>query len=244
MPTSTFLARHYPESTFGGFTDVDGTVAFYNRVNALVAPISVVLDVGCGRGEYAADAVAFRRDLRVLRGRVRKVVGIDFDRAAAANPFVDEFHLLQGGNWPVATGTIDLVLADWVMEHVADPPSFLAEAFRVLVPGGHLCLRTTNRLGYVGLVASLVPNRAHGKMAQYAQGDRDEQDVFPTLYRCNTVGRLRRELTRQGFAHCVYGHQAEPSYLNFSHAAYVLGTLYQRLAPRRLGNTLLAFARK
>ena len=53
-----YLNIHYPESLFGGFTDVDGTITFFTRVNALIDSSSVVLDVGCGRGVYGEDTVA------------------------------------------------------------------------------------------------------------------------------------------------------------------------------------------
>jgi hypothetical protein len=82
----------YPEARFGGFTAVDGTVAFYVRVNALLQPDMTVLDVGCGRGGYSEDTCAFRRDLRVLRGKVRRVIGIDVEDAGMSNPCVDEFR--------------------------------------------------------------------------------------------------------------------------------------------------------
>lgn len=42
------LVRFYPEARFGGFSDIDGTMAFYLRVNALLGCDSVVLDFGCG----------------------------------------------------------------------------------------------------------------------------------------------------------------------------------------------------
>jgi hypothetical protein len=59
----------YPETRFGGFTDIDGTMAFFNRVNSLLDSSFVVLDVGCGRGEYHEDEVCVRRNLRNLRGK-------------------------------------------------------------------------------------------------------------------------------------------------------------------------------
>src|SRR5262249_40689121 len=71
--------RFYPETRFGGFTGVDGTVAFFSRVNSLLEPSFVVLDVGCGRGEYRDDPVPLRRNLRILKGKVERVVGIDVD---------------------------------------------------------------------------------------------------------------------------------------------------------------------
>lgn len=50
----------YPESGAGGFSRVDGTVEFYTRVNALLSPDAVVVDLGAGRGKQSEDPVAFR----------------------------------------------------------------------------------------------------------------------------------------------------------------------------------------
>ena len=92
----------YPESRFGGYSDIDGTVAFYSRIHALVGPNDVLLDVGCGRGAGGEDEVKWRRELRVFKGKVKRVIGIDVDEAAAVNPFIDEFHLLKETRWPIS----------------------------------------------------------------------------------------------------------------------------------------------
>lgn len=233
----------YPESRFGGFTDVDGTIAFYTRAQALVGPSSVVLDVGCGRGAYAEDPVGIRRGLRIFKGKVGRVIGIDVDPAAAENPFLDEFRPFGGGEWPVPDSSIDVAVADCVLEHVPDPPSFFENAHRVLRSGGVLCLRTTNAWSYVALAARLVPNRHHAHVTARVQERRKAEDVFPTLYRCNSVPKLRRALERHGFEGVAYGYEAEPSYLEFSRFAYGIGVLHQRLAPRLFRPALLAFAR-
>ncbi len=236
------VAEHYPEARFGGFTRSDGTIAFFARVNALLSPHALVLDVGCGRGEYADDPIAFRRDLRILRGKAARVIGLDPDPAAAANPFVDEFRRITGERWPVEAASVDLILADCVLEHVADPRAFFREAAGALRPGGVLCIRTTNTLGYVGAVARLVPNRLHWRVVARVQPDRGEQDVFPTVYRCNTPGRLRRALRAAGLQPSVWGHQCEPHYL--PRLLYRVGVLYERLVPARFAPALFAFARK
>lgn len=88
----------------------------------------------------------------------------------------------------------------------------------------------------------LVPNAWHRRLAPAFQNKRQDQDVFPTYFRCNTVGAVRRRLTQAGFEHAVYGYEAEPGYLSFSALAYWLGTLYQRFCPRPFRNTLFAFA--
>ena len=72
----------YPESRFGGFTDIDGTIIFYARVNSLIDSSSVVLDMGCGRGRWNEDEVLFRKNLRILRNKCEKVIGVDIDKSA------------------------------------------------------------------------------------------------------------------------------------------------------------------
>jgi len=46
----------------------------------------VVLDVGCGRGAYGESLVPFRRNFRILKGNVSKVIGIDLDKSAQDTP--------------------------------------------------------------------------------------------------------------------------------------------------------------
>jgi SAM-dependent methyltransferase len=242
---STSVARFYPESSFGGFTDVDGTVAFYARVNALLGTNSVVVDFGCGRGRASEDPVRFRRELQCLKGKTARVIGIDIDAAGAQNPTLDEFRRLPpDGRWPLEDRSVNLIVCDHVMEHLPDPARFFLEAKRVLAKDGFLCIRTPNLFGYVGLVSKLVPERLHSKLLSRAQPDRHEKDVFPTLYRCNSVSALRRNLSHCGFRVLAYGHEAEPSYLNFSTLAYAMGVVYQRFAPAGLRNVIHAFGQK
>ncbi|MCF7995746.1 MAG: class I SAM-dependent methyltransferase [Chromatiaceae bacterium] len=242
----TPLQRHYAESRFGGFSDVDGTVAFYTRIQALLSPKSVVLDVGCGRGAgLQNDPVPYRRELRALRGRCARVIGIDVDPDAASHTGLDEFHhLYQSGEWPVADSSIDLIVSDFVLEHVDDPKGYFAEVARVLKPGGLYCARTSNRIGYVGLAASLVPNRRHVQVLNRVQSDRAEVDVFPTRYRVNTVWSIRRTLRRAGLDGIAYGYEAEPSYLGFADWAYKLGKILHSITPGPLRTCLFVFARK
>src|SRR5271169_5565422 len=139
----------YPESRFGGFADIDGTVVFYSRVNALIQPSFVVLDFGCGRGyRHREDSISFRRELQCLKGKVTRVVGVDVDEVGRTNNGIDEFRILTPGRpWPVDDRSVDMIICDWVIEHLPDPVAFFSEARRVLVAGGYLCIRTPNAYG-------------------------------------------------------------------------------------------------
>jgi SAM-dependent methyltransferase len=238
------LRVHYPEARFGGFSDVDGTVVFYLRVRALLRTTDVVLDVGCGRGAGADDPVPTRRRILRLREECSRVIGIDVDFGARHNALIDEFRLIENSCWPVGNETVDLCLADWVLEHVADPVLFHSELARVLKPGGYFCARTSNRLGYVALADRLIPACMRRRVLQLTSGNRTDQDFFPVLHRCNTVFSLRKLLLSNGFDCVVYGFEAEPSYLTFSPRAYALGAIWQKWSPALLRNALFVFAKK
>ncbi len=240
------MARHFhPELDFGGFTDLDGSILFYTRVQALLSPDAVAVDVGCGRGTQVDDPVALRRELRILRGKCRRAIGLDVDPAAEANPYIDEFGLLDAsGCWPLDSGSADLVLADFVLEHIAEPGLFFSEAARVLRASGVICIRTINAWSYVGVGSRLVPDRLHARLLGRLQRQRAACDVFPTFYRCNTIPKLRRSLEAHGFDSAVYGAEAEPAYLAFNPAAYALGLAHRRLAPRFMQTGLFAWGRR
>jgi len=232
----------YPESRFGGFADIDGTIAFYVRVNSLLRPSFVVVDFGCGRGARKDDPVPIRRELAILKGKVHKVIGLDVDPAAEENPFIDEFHLLNGDRWPLQDSSADLCISDAVLEHLERPDFFFSECRRVLRNEGYLCIRTANSWSYIALLGRLIPDRYHASVLAKVQDKRKELDVFPTLYKCNTIPKIRKMLSKYIFEHVVYGYEAEPSYLSFSRIAYWLGTIHQRFAPTFMRPAIFAFA--
>ncbi|MDO8512253.1 MAG: class I SAM-dependent methyltransferase [bacterium] len=233
----------YPESKFGGFTDVDGTIAFFNRVNSLINSSFVILDVGCGRGEFNDDVVPFRRNLRILKGKVARVIGIDVDQRAQNNPFIDEFRLIKGDSWPVESNSVDLIVCDNVLEHISNPDLLFSEVRRVLKKGGYLCVRTPNRWSYVAIIARLIPNKYHSRITSVVQNSRTEEDVFPTIYKCNSIRKLKKIMKKYGIDGVAYGYEAEPSYLSFSKIIYFLGVFHQKFAPGILKPAIFAFGR-
>jgi len=242
MPAQTRDA--YPEYDFGQFTEVDGTVRFYARVHALIEPDDVVLDVGCGRGQRSRTASRFRHELIHVGSRAAHVIGIDVDPAAAVNPLVSEFRLIEDtARWPVDDASVDLIVSDYVLEHVDDPDGFFREVVRVLRPGGTFCARTPNKNGYVGLASRAIPNRFHARVVGRVQVSRDEEDVFPTFYRANTASALRRLLRRHGMSGVVMRAEAEPNYFRFSPLLYRIGARLSPLIPPPLRNGLTVFAR-
>lgn len=234
---------YFPEAQFGGFTDIDGTITFFLRVNSLINSAFTVLDVGCGRGEYIEDTVITRRDLRILKGKVARVIGIDVDDTAQSNQSIDAFYTIKGNTWPITSDSVDMIICDHVLEHIMDPDQFFSEATRVLKDKGYICIRTPNTWSYVALCARLIPNKYHSKVTAIVQEGRKNEDVFPTVYRCNSINKIKKMMNHHNIEGVVYGHEAEPAYLSFSRIAYWFGVLHQRLSPKFLKPLLFAFGR-
>lgn len=77
-------------------------------------------------------------------------------------------------------------------------------------------------------MASLIPNRLRPAIVHFA-GGREEQDVFPTVYRCNTAA-IRSVARQSGFAKPSIQYLTQyPSALSFSRIAFLLGMGYERL---------------
>lgn len=100
-----------------------------------------VLDVGCGDGGF----------LNLMSKAGWSVDGLDFDAKAIESAKI-QYGLqlrhgdLHGAKYP--DNTFDAVTMSHVIEHVPDPVSLLAEAKRVLKPGGRLVVTTPNNRSF------------------------------------------------------------------------------------------------
>jgi SAM-dependent methyltransferase len=185
-----------------------------------VVPGGRLLDAGCGR------YLEFSRE---LASNVQ-VVGIDLeeqlDTRNGLSPFAVRGNL---ESLPFSADSFDLIISRSVVEHLEKPLDVFQEFHRVLKPGGKVILSTPNKYDYVSIVAALTPYRWHRLMVSMMTGVR-EDDVFPTLYRANSLSSLGSQLRAAGFKERVLkAINHYPSYLMFSPALFRLGALYEKL---------------
>jgi SAM-dependent methyltransferase len=240
------LDRLRPEWRAGGFARDNGGVAFYARVNALLDQDMDVLDLGAGRGEaFQADSFGYFHRLAKFQGKVKRVIGVDVDEAIQDHPFLDERHVIGVNDpFPLADSSIDIVVADWVFEHIDDPRAMACELMRVVKPGGWVCARTPNKWGYVGLGARLLPNWAHAKFLRALWPERQAIDVFPTRYRLNSIASLNRFFSRALWDNFSYRINPTPKYTGNSPILFLMVDLIQTVAPAPMKTDLIVMLRK
>lgn len=110
---------------------------------------SRMLDLGCGVGHWG-------QRLLPLLAPEATLVGVDAEsqwmdrataRAQAKGLEHARYQVADAAQLPFAAGSFDLVTCQTVLMHVADPEAVLAEAFRVLQPGGLFVAAEPNNFG-------------------------------------------------------------------------------------------------
>jgi len=93
----------------------------------------IILDIGIGSGHITHE----------LGKKVKKAYGTDI---------IDQRKITSGYRWkkmekslPFPDASMDIVISNHVIEHVADQKHHLSEIWRVLKPGGYCYLATPNR---------------------------------------------------------------------------------------------------
>jgi len=142
----------------------------------------------------------------------------------------------------MADQSVDIVICDYVLEHVEHPDQFQEEIDRILKPGGCICARTPHKYCYIAILARLVKNAAHSKVLKYVQPDRKEIDVFPTFYRLNTLSAIKAKFASYGNQTFIF--RSDPSYYFGKKAIHDLLDFAHRILPKVVSGNLFVFLQK
>src|SRR5262249_37833053 len=161
---------------------------------------TVWLDLGCGK------RICSDEDLNQgLPRRARFVVGVDLDPGLGQHSSIGNLLRCDASALPFRDGAFTLVTSSFVLEHLERPNEVFKEIARVCRPGARFVVCTPNLFNYGMLVAAMTPYRFHlwfKKVSYYlARGEWTEhdEDMFPTFYRANSVGRLRQLVQQAAF---------------------------------------------
>jgi ubiquinone/menaquinone biosynthesis C-methylase UbiE len=107
---------------------LDGTAEFHSLCRSCAPPSARILEVGAGPTNATSAFLA----------TLGAVHGVDVSDEVRGNVHLASSALVERGRYPFPDASFDLVVSNYVVEHVDDARLHLAEIERVLVSGGTL----------------------------------------------------------------------------------------------------------
>lgn len=208
------LLRWYPTFTTGG-------QKFENLLVNHAGHELVVLDAGAGDSGY----------IRVLKGRVKKIIGVDQNQALLdANTVVDEKIVADLGTIPLPNTSIDLISAEFVLEHLEHPQEVFQEWQRILKPGGRIIALTSNLANPVMLLSHFTPVAFHHWLKKKLL--KKPEHVHPTWYRANSSRSIARLAADAGLTVSQLDYAGNPEYIAVHATLAVPAILVERFINR------------
>ncbi len=111
--------------------------AAWSRALGLLLPAVDVADLGCGEGYLTIEAAHWARRVFAID---RSADVLDRARQMAQRRRVKNITWKRGEleKVPLADASVDIAIASQALHHAKDPAKALAEAFRILKPGGRV----------------------------------------------------------------------------------------------------------
>jgi ubiquinone/menaquinone biosynthesis C-methylase UbiE len=198
------------------------TARYQRLVRRHLTPNTRVLDLGCGRGGVVERL-----------GASGWWMGLDPDHASLREHRTPGLPRAQADavRLPVRSGTLDLVVSSWVLEHLPKPQETFNEIARVLRPGGRFVCLTPNARHPIPQAGRLLAHwqrvlvpKLYGRVAE---------DAFPVYYRANTPEQLTC-LAAQADLRMVHVDLVEdPSYFAWNRWTFALAIRLESLLPAR-----------
>lgn len=183
MPVTNNVERWFEDYYFSRPGYLSGTVEFHEMAREALGAGTEILEIGAGPANQTS----------LYLSGLGRVHGVDVSDEVMTNTHLASAVVYDGKKLPFEAERFDLCVSDYVLEHVEDTRAHFAEVARVLKPGGRYCFRTPNLFHYVALASNLLPHSMHLKLANKLRGAGPEaHDPYPTFYRANTAGKIRR----------------------------------------------------
>jgi ubiquinone/menaquinone biosynthesis C-methylase UbiE len=178
----------------------------HSVVNAAV--VERFLELGGGQCQRVLDLGTGPGDIPLLlaqRSQIHHILGVDAAETmlalarpkAAALGLSDRVHFERQDvkALPYGSGSFDGVFSNTILHHIPDPVVFLAEAARVLAPGGVLMIRDLYRPPTLAQAEQLVALHAGNAPKDH------QQLLLQSLCAALTLDEARATATQAGLGH-------------------------------------------
>jgi ubiquinone/menaquinone biosynthesis C-methylase UbiE len=207
---------------------------FENWIKESLKKDSVWIDAGCGSNSLTDEFSIYSKS----------GTGIDMTvhpELKNAGKFIKS----DLANLPLENESIDVIVSNMVVEHLAEPHNALAEFYRILKPGGDFIFRTTNRYYPTQFFGHLFSKKTKDRIINRVFGV-ESHDIFSTHYKLNSLKKIKKTLPAEGFS--IYRLEAIEDLHLFNKLVFRVSCFFYRIQKLKpfyfLRNTLVCWAKK
>ena len=227
----------------GQFSTNDGTIDFYLRIRTLIDKKTVALDLGGGRGDWynSKTNIKLRKSIQFLKKDVKQLIVVDVDPAVLKNKTSHKNLLIKNGIIPLKDNSIDLIICDWVFEHIENTQKFYLEINRVLKKNGSICSRTPHKYNYFSIISNLLEGSSlKGWILKKSQPGRKK--YFKSFYNLNTKNKIKR--TFFNYSNNMFIFIPDPAYYFNSKLIFLFFRFVHIILPSFFSGILISFSKK
>jgi len=198
----------------------DSMILLRDLVRQNVKNNGVILDLGCGHGNFVIDE---------LRDKFSLALGIDIClEAMNKNICLDKYMIGSAESLPFENQKFDTVISLWVLEHLNNPKKCFKEINRVLKPEGIFAFVTPNKINILIILRRLLSDNLAKKIILKLYG-RQEEDLFGIHYKLNTIQEIKDLAKKYGFEICYLKENSDPSYTSFGPLSYFISKIFSSI---------------
>lgn len=184
----------------------------------LIKPDTKLLDAGCGK----------KGIMNKYKGKTTMTIGIDMQIDALKLNAAMDYKIVSGvENLPFKNNTFDIIISQWVVEHLSHPEQAFMEFERVLKEDGNIILVTNSIYNPLMLFSAKTPDLIRDRIKKRLLPREIEEDTFRTYYKCNSVSKMDRTLTGLGYKKEFIGYFGDPSFFIFSKILFPVTLFYE-----------------
>lgn len=208
LPKDSYFRRK--KTTLDVYGDVIASLAARDRD---------FLDLGCGK----------KSEVTLIEGKVRSLTGMDaLYSAIKENETPMRRTVGDSTALPFKDGSFDVIVSQWMMEHIADPAGVLKECHRVLRKGGNVVMVTNSKYHPMMFMSSILPRGFRDWLKKIILPSFIEEDTFDTFYVFNSLADTDAAMTAAGFTRKFASYTGAPFFM-YSRLLFKLSEWYERL---------------
>jgi len=227
----------------GKFSTNDGTIDFYLRIRTLINKNKVVLDLGAGEGNWFNDKsnIKIKKSIQYLKKDVKKLYAADIDRSVLKNKSSHKNLIIKKNFIPLTKNSIDIIICDWVFEHIENPITFYTEINRILKKSGVLCVRTPHKFNYVSIISNILEGSSL-KDFLLNKTQPGKKEYFKSYYRLNTKNKINKIF--KYYSKKIFIFTPDPAYYFSSKLFFIFFRFIHFIFPKFFSGILICFLKK